>query len=88
MLILEALSWFATLLCCMANIPQVWRVWHNKSSANLSMLTNFTWLFIVTIMFLRAVFIVHDLVFIVAQGAQMIIMVFLVGVLLKYKVVK
>jgi len=85
MIILEIASWLATVLACVANIPQVWRIFRNRSSANLSLLTNFTWLFIVITMFLRALLIVGDLVFIVSQGAQAIIMLALVTALLKYR---
>lgn len=85
MLILEILSWIATTLALVANIPQVFRVCRNKSSANISILTNFTWLFIVLVMFFRALLIVKDLVFIVSQGSQAIIMVILITVILIYR---
>lgn len=85
MIVLEVLSWIATVLACVANVPQVWRIYRNRSSANLSMLTNFTWLFIVLVMFCRAFIIVGDIVFIVSQGAQAVIMTALVIALLKYR---
>ena len=85
MIVLEVLSWIATTLACVANIPQVYRIVRNRDSANLSMLTNLTWLFIVAVMFLRALLIVHDLVFIISQGAQMVIMVALVIALLRFR---
>ncbi len=83
--ILEILSWLATALACIANIPQVWRVYKNKSAANISLLTNSLWLGIVIVMFLRALLIVGDPVFIVSQGAQTLIMAILFVALLKYR---
>lgn len=85
MVILEILSWVGTGLACIANIPQIMKIHRLKSVKELSLSTNVVWLFIVLVMFIRALVIVHDLVFIVSQGVQSLIMIYLVVFIIRHR---
>ena len=85
MLILEVLSWVCTVMACIGNIPQIIKIHKSKSAADLSLVTNLVWLFITVVMFLRSLLIVHDLVFLVSQGAQFIIMAILFSFITYYQ---
>ncbi len=85
MIIIEILSWVCTVLACIGNIPQILKIYRTKGANDLSLSTNLMWLFIVIVMFLRALLIVHDLVFIISQGAQFIIMAILISAIFHYQ---
>ncbi len=83
-MIFDYLPYIAAIVMTVSYIPQIIKIFKTKSAGDLSFTTWCTWIIFMGIMAIHA-YIISDIPFLISQGGQVIMLVFVLYLMIKYK---
>lgn len=82
--IFDYLPYIAAIVMTFSYIPQIIKILKTKSASDLSFTTWCTWIVFMGIMGMHA-YAVNDIPFMISQGGQVIMLIFVLCLMIKYK---
>lgn len=83
-MIFDYLLYIASLMMVISYVPQIIKIIKTKSAGDLSFVTWCTWIIFMGIMAIHA-YIIHDIPFLISQGGQVLMLIFVLYLMLKYR---
>ena len=83
-MILDYLPYIAAIVMTFSYVPQIIKIIKTKSANDLSFLTWCTWIIFMSVMAYHA-YMVNDLPFMISQGGQVIMLVFVLCLMIIYR---
>ena len=80
---LDYILYIAAFIMILSYIPQIIKIIKTKSSGDLSFITWIIWIVVMSIMFIHA-YTLNDIPFMISQGGQVIMLLFVLCLMLKY----